>query len=77
MTGLIKINTIGTDLHLFNIYSDINNFTAPFATNVTRDELLGKINPDGYVTDQVPNLSTIIRIMAIDKGIYLDIDINI
>jgi hypothetical protein len=74
MTGLIKINTIGTDLHLFNIYSDINNFTAPFATNVTRDELLGK---DGYVTDQVPNLSTIIRVMAIDKGIYLDIDINI
>ena len=75
MTGLIKINTIGGDLHLFNIYSDINNFTAPFATNVTRDELLDKTGKGGYATDQIPDLATIIRVMAIDEGIFLDINV--
>ena len=75
MTALIKIDKIGEDLHLFNLYSDINNFTAPFATNVTRDELLGKDKIYGYPTDQIPNLATVIRVMAIDEGIFLDINV--
>jgi len=75
MTALIKIDTIGEDLHLFNLYSDINNFTAPFAMNVTRDELLGNDKVDGYPTDQIPNLATVVRVMAIDEGIFLDINV--
>lgn len=76
MTALIKIDKIGEDLHLFNLYSDINNFTAPFAMNVTRNELLGKDNTvDGYPTDQLPNLATVVRVMAIDEGIFLDINV--
>jgi len=75
MTALIKIDTIGKDLHLFNLYSDINNFTAPFATNVTRNELLGKDEVDGYPTDQLPDLATVVRVMAIDEGIFLDINV--
>jgi hypothetical protein len=76
MTALIKIDKIGVDLHLFNLYSDINNFTAPFATNVTRNELLGKANTvGGYPTDQLPDLATVVRVMAIDEGIFLDINV--
>jgi len=75
MTALIKIDTIGEDLHLFNLYSDINNFTALFATNVTRDELLGKDKVDGYPTDQLPDLATVVRVMAIDEGVFLDINV--
>tara|TARA_R100001463_G_scaffold25360_3_gene60155 strand:- start:3779 stop:4006 length:228 start_codon:yes stop_codon:yes gene_type:complete len=75
MTALIKIDKIGEDLHLFNLYSDINNFTAPFATNVTRDELLDKTGNGGYATDQLPDLATVVRVMAIDEGIFLDINV--
>lgn len=75
MTALIKIDTIGEDLHLFNLYSDINNFTAPFATSVTRDELLGKDKAYGYPTDQLPDLATVVRVMAIDEGVFLDINV--
>ena len=75
MTALIKIDTIGEDLHLFNLYSDINNFTAPFATSVTRDELLGKDKVYGYPSDQLPDLATVVRVMAIDEGVFLDINV--
>ena len=69
MTGIVQINTIGTVLQTFYIYSDVNNFTSPFASGVTRNELI-----NGYATDQVPNSTTVIRVMSVDvPGKYLDI----
>jgi len=71
MTGEIQINEIGTDLKTFYIYSDVNGFTAPFASEVTRDDLL-----KGYATDQVPNSTTVIRVMSVDvPGKYLEINV--
>jgi hypothetical protein len=69
MTGAVQIYTIGTALQTFYLYSDINGFTAPFASGVTRDELL-----IGYATDQIPNSTAVIRVMSVDvPGKYLDI----
>ena len=69
MTGAVQVNTIGTALQTFYLYSDINGFTAPFASGVTRDELL-----KGYATEQIPNATAVIRVMSVDvPGKYLDI----
>ncbi len=71
MTGAIQVNKIGTALQTFYLYSDVNGFTAPFESGVTRDELLL-----GYATDQIPNTTTVIRVMSVDiPGKYLDINV--
>jgi len=71
MTGAVQVNKIGTALQTFYLYSDVNGFTAPFESGVTRDELLL-----GYATDQIPNTTTVIRVMSVDiPGKYLDINV--
>lgn len=71
MTGAVQVNKIGTALQTFYLYSDVNGFTAPFASGVTRNELLS-----GYATDQIPNTTTVIRVMSVDvPGKYLDINV--
>jgi len=71
MTGAVQVNKIGTALQTFYLYSDVNEFTAPFESGVTRDELLL-----GYATDQIPNTTTVIRVMSVDvPGKYLDINV--
>lgn len=71
MTGAVQVNKIGTALQTFYLYSDVNGFTAPFESGVTRDELLV-----GYATDQIPNTTTVIRVMSVDiPGKYLDINV--
>ena len=71
MTGAVQVNKIGTALQTFYLYSDVNGFTAPFESGVTRDELLL-----GYPTDQIPNTTTVIRVMSVDiPGKYLDINV--
>jgi hypothetical protein len=37
--------------------------------------LLGKDKVDGYPTDQLPDLATVVRVMAIDEGVFLDINV--
>ncbi len=71
MTGAVQVNKIGTALQTFYLYSDVNGFTAPFASGVTRNELLL-----GYATDQIPNSTAVIRVMSVDvTGKYLDINV--
>lgn len=71
MTGAVQVNKIGTALQTFYLYSDVNGFTAPFESGVTRNELLA-----GYATDQIPNTTTVIRVMSVDiPGKYLDINV--
>lgn len=71
MTGAVQVNTIGTALQTFYLYSDVNGFTAPFESGVTRDSLL-----KGHATDKVPNTTTVIRVMSVDiPGKYLDINV--
>lgn len=59
MTGAIQIGTLGTGTGPFNLYSDVNGFTAPFEMGVTRKKL-----SDGYPTDKIPDTTTIIRVMS-------------
>ncbi len=69
MTGAIQINNIGSALQTFYLYSDVNGFTAPFESGVTRRSLLL-----GHPTDKIPNSTTVIRVMSVDiPGNYLDI----
>ena len=71
MTGAIQINKIGSALQTFYLYSDVNGFTAPFESGVTRSSLLL-----GHPTDKIPNSTTIIRAMSVDiPGKYLDISV--
>lgn len=71
MTGAVQINKIGTALQTFYLYSDVNGFTAPFESGVTRKSLLL-----GHPTDKIPNSTTVIRVMSVDvPGKYLDINV--
>lgn len=69
---LIKITTIGTDADNFSLYSNVDGFTTPFETGVSRASLLA-----GYVSILVPVGTTTIR--AQSTGIcfnWIDIKIN-
>ena len=60
MTGIITLNIAGTDTGNFNLYSNADVYSSAFAVNITRVQLLA-----GYVTDAIPNGTTIIRIRSI------------
>jgi hypothetical protein len=47
----------------FNIYSNVDNYTSPFQTNVTYSQLFGPLCP--YVMGNVPNGTNTIRIIDI------------
>ena len=71
MTGAVQISKIGTALQTFYLYSEVNGFTAPFESGVTRNSLLL-----GHPTDKIPNSTTVIRVMSVDvPGKYLDINV--
>lgn len=69
MTGIITLNIAGTDTGNFNLYSNIGGYVSAFAVNITRLQLLA-----GYVTDAIPNGTTIIRILSVGSCTnYIDI----
>lgn len=69
MTGIITLNIAGTDTGPFNLYSNIGGYISAFAVNITKAQLLA-----GYVTDAIPNGTTIIRIMSVgDCTNYIDV----
>jgi hypothetical protein len=57
------LTDLGTTLlgGTFNIYSNVDNYTSPFQTNVTYSQLFGPLCP--YVMGNVPDLTTTIRII--------------
>lgn len=73
MTGIITINTIGVDITKFNLFSNVDGFTAAFETNI--DKVL--IN-SGFPTNNVPSETTIVRAMS-SEGVctnYIDIALS-
>ena len=58
MTGAIQIANLGTNTGPFNLYSNVNNFTAPFAVGITIAQLTA-----GYPTDKIPDAAKVIRIV--------------
>ena len=59
LTVTITIATIGTDAANFSLYSNVDGFTTPFETGVSRASLLA-----GYTSVLVPNGTTIIRVQS-------------
>jgi hypothetical protein len=69
LTFLLFISQIGPDNSEFNLYSDVDNFTTPFETNVSDTDLL-----NGYTSSLVPDYTNIVRVQALGKCVnYLDI----
>ncbi len=56
MTVLVTLTLAGTDVGPFNLYSDIDGYTTPLATGVSRAALLA-----GYSLTGVPDLASVIR----------------
>lgn len=56
MTALITLLTAGTDTGPFDLYSNLDAFTTPFETNISKASLLS-----GFTSPNVPNYATTIR----------------
>jgi len=69
MTVLLTISQIGFDNSQFDLYSDLDNFTTPFETDVSDTDML-----NGYTSSLVPDYTNIVRVQALGKCVnYLDI----
>ena len=72
MTALITLSIAGTDTGPFNIYSNLDAFTSPFATGISRASLLS-----GYSCSVVPDYATVIRISSVgDCTNFIDIPLD-
>lgn len=58
-TVLITLTSAGTDTGPFNLYSNLDGFTTPFDTGVTRTDLLL-----GYVCNTVPDAASTVRVKS-------------
>ena len=72
MTVTITLTTAGTDTGPFNLYSDVDGFVSAFETGVSKAALLA-----GYTTTNVPNGTTIVRVMSASELCTNFIDIII
>ena len=72
MTGVITLLAAGTGTGPFYIYSNVDGFTVPFASNISKASLLA-----GYPTDQIPLGTTIVRVWSLNDECnnYIDIPV--
>lgn len=69
MTALITLTVAGIETGPFDLYSNLNGFSSPFAVNISKSSL-----QSGYTTSSVPDYTSIVRVKS--KGIcvnYTDI----
>ena len=59
MIVTITLTVAGSETGPFNLYSDVDGYTAAFETGVAKASLLA-----GYTSNLVPNGTTIIRVMS-------------
>jgi hypothetical protein len=59
MTVLITLTTAGSSTGPFSLYSNVDSYSTPFVTGVSRSSLLA-----GYTSTVVPNGTTIVRVMS-------------
>lgn len=72
MTGIIQILIIGADANNFLLFSDVDNYTSAFETNVSRQQLI-----DGFPSDNIPDGTTIIRALSTTALCDVSIDIPV
>lgn len=72
MTVLITLTVAGTDSGPFNLYSNLDGYTSPFETGVSKASLLA-----GYSSALVPDYTTVIRVLSTgDCTNYIDITLD-
>jgi len=72
MTVLLTITNLGADTDYFDLYSDLDGYTTPFETNVSKASLLA-----GYTSTLVPDYSNFVRVQAKNKCVnYIDITLS-
>jgi hypothetical protein len=59
MTVLLTLTTAGADSGPFDLYSNLDSFTVPFETGVSKASLVG-----GYTTTLVPDYTTTVRVVS-------------
>lgn len=72
MTVTITLTVAGSDTGPFNLYSDVDGYTAAFETGVAKLDLLA-----GYTSALVPDGTTIVRVMSQSEfcSNYVDIPV--
>jgi hypothetical protein len=71
-TVLITLTTAGADTGPFDLYSNADSYTSPFATGIAKATLVG-----GYTSIVVPDLATIIRVKSTSLCTnYVDLPIS-
>jgi len=70
----ITLTTAGLATGPFDLYSDLDEFSVPFATGVTRDQMLA-----GYLTYNLPDYPTMTTIVRVKSTVYCVnyLDINV
>ena len=72
MTVLITLTLAGADTGPFDLYSDLDGYTTPFETGVSKAALLA-----GYLSSLVPDGTTGILVRSIgvcDRDLYLNVE---
>lgn len=57
----IVLTTVGDDTGPFNLYSNVNGFSSPFESGISKGDLLS-----GYISTVVPDSASIIRIQSMN-----------
>lgn len=68
MTVLITLTTAGADTGPFNIYSNVDGYNTPYATNISKSALLGGypvVVPDATVNVSVRSLGACLNSVII------------
>ena len=69
MTILLTIYEAGSNISVFDLYSDLDNYTNAFETGVSKSSLLA-----GYTTSLCPDYANNVRVQATDDCVnYIDI----
>jgi len=69
MTVILTLSSAGTDVSLFDLYSDIDSYSIAFETGVSKAALIA-----GYTTSACPDYATIVRVQATGQCVnYMDI----
>lgn len=71
MTGIITISNIGINITNFNLFSNVDNYTSAFETNVSAFNI-----NSGHSTNLIPAGTTIVRAMSTGNcSNYIDISL--
>lgn len=69
-SAVITLTSAGLDNNTFSLYSDVDSYTTPFETGISKANMLA-----GYNTTLIPDGTTIIRIKKEGCPLFLDLEL--